>query len=363
MKILRVINSLAMGGAERSIASNVPRHIENGIEMDVLLLNGMDAIFKNELLENGVKVMELGKFNDVYNPFLSLKLMKYLRKYDLVHVHLFPSLYWVAIAKLLSFSKTKLVFTEHSTTHRRASWVLLQKIDRIIYRQYEMIITISEAADTNLKKRIGTSYPTQLIYNGVDIENLKEEAAALNEELEERFKDKEVLLHVAGFRIEKDQDTLIRALTHLHENFVAIFIGDGDRMGICKQLAMDLGVNHRVFFMGNQSNVGKWIALSKIVVMSSHWEGFGRAAVEGMALSKPVIASNVSGLAQVVGDAGLLFEKGNEVELSEHILSISNDHEKYQALAQKGCLKAKDYDLKKMIQAYEKVYNQLISKS
>lgn len=363
MKILRVINSLAMGGAERSIASNVPRHIENGIEMDVLLLNGMDAIFKNELLENGVKVMELGKFNDVYNPFLTLKLMKYLRKYDLVHVHLFPSLYWVAIAKLLSFSKTKLVFTEHSTTHRRASWFLLQKIDKFIYKQYEVIITISDAADINLKKRLGNGYPTQMIYNGVDIENLEEEATELNEELLDRFKDKEVLLHVAGFRVEKDQDTLIRALMHLPENFVAIFVGDGDRIGICKQLAMDLGLNQRVFFMGNQSNVGKWIALSKIVVMSSHWEGFGRAAVEGMALGKPVIASDVSGLAQVVGDAGLLFEKGNEIELSQQILSISNDKEKYQTLAQKGYLKAKNYDLKKMIQAYEKVYNQVIAKS
>lgn len=51
--------------------------------------------------------------------------------------------------------------------------------------------------------------------------------------------------------------------------------------------------------------------------MSSHWEGFGLAAVEGMAYAKPVLGSNVPGLAEVIGNQQLLFTPNDEYELAK----------------------------------------------
>lgn len=93
------------------------------------------------------------RFNtgSVYNPLLVFKIIPYLKKYDLIHAHLFPVLYWVVLAKWISFSKKKIVYTEHNTNNKRREIKLFQKIDRIIYSGLHQIITISLEVDNKLK--------------------------------------------------------------------------------------------------------------------------------------------------------------------------------------------------------------------
>ena len=359
MKILRVINSLDIGGAERSIAGNVPLHIQNGFDMDVLLLNGKETFFQTELKSKGIKVFSLGQNNNIYNPLLVFKLMKFIRQYDVVHAHLFPAIYWVAFAKMLSFSSVKLVFTEHDTHNRRRDNFLLRLVDKIVYRQFSTIITISDAAAHNLAKHLGFRHSMTTIYNGVDLQKVRMEAALEKPNLKSQFSNKKLLVQVAGFRDQKDQDTVIKALTVLPVEFVAVFVGEGKRMEICKALANELNVANRVFFMGLQSQVGSILGMAEFVVMSSHWEGFGRAAVEGMALRKPVLASDVPGLADVVSGAGLLFEVGDYKTLANSIIELSSNKHYYDEVASKCYDRAEIYDIKHMVQAYEKVYNQL----
>jgi len=142
MRILRVINSLKTGGAERSIVSNVPVHMLNGYQMDVLLLNGEVTYFFNELQQKGVTIYSLGSGNNIYNPLLIFKLLKYVCRYDIIHVHLFPSIYWVAIAKILSFSRVKLVMTEHSTDNRRRHFAFFIKIIKKLYLFLKQLLLI-----------------------------------------------------------------------------------------------------------------------------------------------------------------------------------------------------------------------------
>lgn len=359
MKILRVINSLDIGGAERSIVDNVSKHIQNGFEMDVLVLDGKATFFKAELEKKGVKVFSLGENNNLYNPLLIFKLIKYFRKYDIVHAHLFPTIYWVAFAKMICFCSVKLVFTEHATHNRRRDIVILKAIEKIVYRQFSVIIAISEATAANLARHLGFNHTINVIYNGIDLDKVREEASQTRQDVANKFSNKKMLVQVAGFREEKDQDTVIKALTVLPEEFVAVFVGEGKRMEICKALANELNVADRVFFMGLQSQVGSILGMAEFVVMSSHWEGFGRAAVEGMALRKPVLASDVPGLADVVSGAGLLFEVGDYKTLANSIIELSSNKHYYDEVASKCYDRAEIYDIKHMVQAYEKVYNQL----
>jgi hypothetical protein len=83
--------------------------------------------------------------------------MPYLEKYDIVHVHLFPTLYWVALAKFLSFSKTKLIFTEHNTSNRRINKKLWRVSDNFIYRQYNAIVSITKEVDCVIKSNLSVS--------------------------------------------------------------------------------------------------------------------------------------------------------------------------------------------------------------
>jgi glycosyltransferase involved in cell wall biosynthesis len=356
MKLLRVVNSLAVGGAERSIVNNVPIHIANGLDMDVLLLDGRQTFFLEELQKRNVKVAWLGRNISVYNPILVFKLLPIFKNYDVIHVHLFPAFYWVAFAKLLSLSKAKLICTEHNTHNRRRGSPVYRWLDRLVYSQYSVIIAISEATKLALDRQTGTPGKSVVIPNGVQIAELRGSSADLPECWESRVRGKKVLVQIAGFRPEKDQDTTIRALARLPADHVVIFVGDGERRLACEQLALELGVGNRVFFAGLQSEVAAFIKAADLVIMSSHWEGFGRTAVEGMALGKPVIASNVAGLNEIVRGAGCLFEVGDFKALSEAVVKLLETPSLYAEAAEKCRARAEQYDVKYMIEGYERVY-------
>lgn len=363
MKILRIINSLAIGGAERSVVGNLPLHKKNGLDIEVLLLNGKKTFFLNQLKKDNIKVHSLGIDNNIYNPFLIIKLCKIIKNYDIIHAHLFPSLYWVAIAKFLVRSKVKLVFTEHSTHNRRKQNWFLRRIDKFIYSQYNVVIAISEAASLNLKESLEKNDKPEIvtINNGVDFKKLKQESLIVNKELKKKYINKKIVLQIAAFRPEKDQETLIKSLLYLPEEYYVFFVGDGERRVICEKLVESLGFVDRVLFLGFQENVGSVISLADIVIMSSHWEGFGRAAVEAMALDKPVIATNVPGLRDVVDNAGLLFDVGDSEHLSKLILSLK-DMEYYNLISRKCEERSKLYNIEFMVSAYEDVYKKVYNK-
>lgn len=359
MKVLRIINSLNIGGAERSIETNVPIHIKNGIDMDVLLLNGKKTPFLENLLKKGVKVYVTAHNMSIYNPLQVFKIIPYLRKYDIVHVHLFPCQYWVAIAKIISLSKVKLVVTEHSTSNKRRKKWYFRYIDKFFYKPYKKIISISDATTYNLKKHIGNNFDIVTINNGVDLYPIHYPNRNLTHS-DVFVKDNSFIIsQIASLRYPKDQDTVIRALASLPKNFELLLIGDGVRKEELKRIVDELQVNERVHFLGNRTDIPDIIYMSDIIVMSSHYEGFGRAAIEGMAGGRPLIASDVAGLNDIVRGAGLLFKVGDYETLAEYILELSNNKELYKKIAHKCSERAEEYDVKKMIEGYEYVYNSL----
>jgi len=99
-----------------------------------------------------------------------------------------------------------------------------------------------------------------------------------------------------------------------------------------------------------------------IVVLSSHWEGFGLAAIEGMAAGKPVIASRVEGLSDIVGKYGLLFDRGNDAEFSKLIKKLLNDQDFYRGVSLRCAKRAEMYDINNMVweilSTYKSLFNQ-----
>lgn len=357
MKILRVINSLKTGGAERSIETNVPEHIKHGYDMDVLVLDGEQTPFMDSLEKKGIRVSKL-KGLSLRNPFMVFRIIPYLRGYDLIHVHLFPALYWVALAKVLSFNKAKIVFTEHNTSNKRRQNCILSLFDNVIYKCYDKIITISPAAQKNLVEYLGWSDNIVMVANGVNLKPFDEQKEEV--ELFPRSKSQFVVTQIASFREQKDQDTVIRALASTSENVHAVFVGAGNRMDLCKELAKKTGVSDRVHFLGGRMDIPAIVKSSSVVVMSSNYEGFGRAAIEGMAGRKPVIGSDVAGLRDLIEGAGLLFSVGDDATLAEQIEKLRIDSQFYKETADACYNRAQEYSSEKMIAGYEAVYNELL---
>lgn len=353
MKILYIITSLHTGGAEKLIVDLTPRLRKIGHSVDVLLFDGSDTPFKQQLVTSGIRIIELSKGGAVYNPMHIFKLIPIIRKYDIIHTHNTAPQLFTAIANL--FCNKTLITTEHTTTNRRRDWWWYKPIDRFMYSQYKEVICISDQAEENLRNYIGKCRANiTTIYNGVDVQ--KYATAHPSNDLNMIAPNCKKIIMVAGFRYQKDQDTLIRATALLPQNFHTYLVGDGERREVCENLAISEGVADRVHFMGIRMDVPKLLKAADYVVMSSHWEGLSLASIEGMSVGKPFLASDVDGLREMTINAGILFQHQNAVQLAEKIMMLDESPSKYQQIAQQCFDKAKLFDISIMAEKYNNVY-------
>lgn len=360
MRVLQVINSMATGGAEKLLLETIPLYSEKEIVMDILVLDGKDYPFMIKLKSlNCCKIHSLN-LSSVYSPMAIFKIIPFLKKYDIVHIHLFPAQYWVVLAKIMSFSRVKLVFTEHSTSNRRIQNRVFGILDRFIYRYYEKIICITSQVKSVLKNHISLSEKVlEVIENGVPIIKFKNaEALPKNDFFEGN--NLKLIIQVSSFQEPKDQKTVIESLQFLPENVKLLLVGEGHLKQDSEKLVEALKLNERVKFLGQRMDVPNLLKTADIIVLSSKYEGLSLSSIEGMATGKPFIASDVPGLTEVVQGAGILFPQGNANELSKKIEELIANDDYYKSVAKKCESRAENYNIDKMIDShlnlYKKVY-------
>ncbi|WP_416828183.1 glycosyltransferase [Ectobacillus polymachus] len=364
MRVLHIINHLGSGGAEKLIEESLPRmRNKTGIEVETLLLNDEENVFGKNLKENGIKVTVV-PLKKIYSPLNIFFIRKHIIKgnYDIVHVHLFPSQLWAALAvKLILKNKPKLITTEHNTHNRRREKKYYRFFDKVMYLSFDKIISISEKTQENLTTWLGIkSHKTskfQVIENGINTKKFIYANPYKKTEISKNFTENTKIISMVGrFTAQKDQKTLIKAMTKLPENMHLLLVGEGQLQKRVQEFSNEMGLENRVHFLGFRSDIEKILKSSDIVVLSSHWEGFGLAAVEGMAAGKPVIASNVSGLRDVVSGGGVLFTRGDYIGLAKEISVLIQDQDKYYKVADSCQDKAKNYDIDRMVDKYLEVY-------
>lgn len=359
-KILHIVNSLNLGGAERLVADIA---ISDPQKFEVLSLKHSNTYYVSLLQDKDVKVSFLTK-RSLYNPLLIFKIIPFLHKFNVIHVHLFPALYWVVMAKMISFSNVMLVYTEHNTNNRRRNSGLFKFLDKLVYSQLDFIGCISNSTEHNLRKHLNklkTNSKIKTIVNGIDLNRF--DTAKVTKVDYDFWKPSDfILMQISSFRKQKDQKTLIKSLIGLPENIKLLLIGEGLLLEEHKVLVQELGLQKRVRFLGIRSDIPELLKYCDVSVLSSHYEGFGLVALEGMAMKKPVIAAHVEGLSDVVGEAGLLFEKGNIPDLQKQIMYLYNDLFLYDEVSKKCYLRALEYDINKMINTYNGIYKKVMEK-
>lgn len=361
MKILHVITSLLTGGAEKLMVDLLPRLRDLGNEVELLIFYGKRTPFYEQLELKGIKIHVLGMNKNMYNPINIIKLKRFIGKYDIIHTHNTACQLFTAIASI--GTKQIICTTEHNTSNRRRGNKFYAIIDCWMYSRYKKIICISEGTEAELKNSIKgiKSDLTLVIPNGIDVRKYSEALPAAKESSE--WKGKHIIMQVAAFREQKDQDTIIRAMTHLPKDYHAVFVGDDIRKEFCENLAKEIGVEKQCSFLGIRSDVPQLIKAADVIVMSSHWEGFGLAAVEGMAAGKPVVASDVAGIREIVKDAGVLFPPHDDQQLAKEIIHLIEDQAYADQIIRQCQIRAMEFDISVMANGYNQTYNVLKTKN
>lgn len=194
------------------------------------------------------------------------------------------------------------------------------------------------------------------VYNAIDIQKIQAVAKAvdLNKEKEVQHIDSKSFVFgaVSRLRNEKGIDLLIQAfskLVALNQEVHLHIVGNGPDEKELKDLVIQLSIADKVTFFGEASweIAMQQMALMDVVVVPSRFEGFGLSAAEAMAMGKPVIASNVFGLKEVVsdGETGLLFENGNRNDLYLKLQKICADQTSYNRFSENALVYVNQFGL------------------
>ena len=362
MKILHVITSLYTGGAERLMVDLLPLLCDDcETEVELLLINGVETPFKKRIEERGIKVTALTYTNDVYNLRNIFRIRRFLQQneYDIIHTHNTACQFFVPLSRLFLRKKSGLLMTtEHSLSNRRRNQWWLRPIDKWMYSRYMSIVCIAEESKRALENYIGTKSNICLICNGVNTKHFYRPVKDITSQ------GSFVITMVAAIREEKDHETLIRAMANLPLNYRLQLVGSGEknRVNALKNMCHQMGLETRVSFMGVRMDVPDILEQSDVAVLSSHWEGFGLAAVEAMAAGRPLVATDVGGLHDVVNGAGLLFPHGDDKALAEKIQWLCEHPDEYRQVAQKCQERASNYDISIMARKYLQLYERAVNR-
>lgn len=362
MRILQVISSLRVGGAEKIVKDLTIALNNRGNEVAVAVFDGTDSPLKRELIDSGCKVQEFAKRGNVYSVFNIIRLLRLIRSYDIVHTHNTSPQFCAAVCSL--FIKKVFITTEHSTFNRRRNNPIWFLFDKWMYSRYDKIVCVSDSVRNNLVNYLGGNLIIEKIdtvYNGVDVVHFHETEGYDRLSLCPESANKFVVCMVAGFRKEKDQDTVIRAFSILpKDRFELWLVGDGERRKDLEELMKSLDLSSNVVFWGIRSDVAEILHTADAIVMSSHYEGLSLSSLEGMAVGKPFIASDVDGLRGIVENAGLLFSHMDYRELADIIYEVFTDINYAHLIAEKCLERASSFDISKMVDQYIRLYTDVL---
>lgn len=347
MRIFQIINHFGLdrGGAER-IALKLHNELRGrGVDARLVALENCST--------TGLEGATTLGFASPYDPGVFRALMKFLRQTlrpgDVIHGHLFPTSAYIAFGKKTKRFDVRCVFTEHNTHNKRRNKLFGGFIDRAIYKEFNEIIAVSDGT----KESLVASYPplakkTKVIPNGVSL--------VFDRSLSRAPKKCPTILSVGRLVPQKNFDSALIALAEIENlSFEYIVLGEGGERSNLEKLTKKLGLCNRVSFKGYVSYIEPYLETADIFLIPSRWEGFGLAAVEAMNASLPVIASDVPGLREVIGDCGetgLLVSPNSTIEISRALKLLINQDDLRSRMGLNGFIRAQRFTQKNMVDSY-----------
>ncbi|MDZ7292064.1 MAG: glycosyltransferase [candidate division KSB1 bacterium] len=373
IKILHVIHSLHTGGAEQVVKNYALQRDRSRFHVAVCALTGGGDIV-TELRSAGITVYLLGKsgrWDLRVLPGLAATIRA--EAPDLIHVHDDMSNNWTALAlgwrRHVPVVRTiHKIYEPDSSPYFRAH----QLLSRRLYRSNAYLICCSEAVRQSLQLNASFNERLVTIHNGID---LRQFSPPLVRGAATMVLDQTAGNVVAAFRIgtiaslraEKGHEYLLRAAQILKQMALPVHIylvGDGDRRTHLEQLAQQLEVQNIVHFLGPRCDVREVLEEFDLVVFPSITEGLPMAMLEALAMKKPVIASAVGGIPEVIqpGETGWLVPPADSSALASAIAYALQHPEERQAVAEQGFHKvASEFTVAIMTRRTEQIYEKALA--
>ena len=346
IKVLHLISTDVFSGAE-NVACQIIKQFENKDMYDMVYCSEIGTN-KDRLDSLKIKTLPIKKFS---YSCVKMAIEKY--KPDIIHGHDIKA---SVMASLICGKKIKIISHIHGN-HENMRRVNIKTLMFNYYsKNFSKIIWVSQSAfkDYIFKDKIkGKSIILYNVINKKEIINSIE-----NDNNKYEIFD---IIYLGRLTYAKNPERLIKIIRNIKVkgyNIKVAIVGTGELYGKIKKLINDFKLNGNVKLFGYVTNPYKILNDSKILVMTSRYEGTPMVALEAMALGKPIISTPTDGLKDIVRQNKNGFLSSNNNELEDAIISLLKDDKKLKEYS-KNALQQFDVvsDINKYINEIRCIYN------
>lgn len=267
-----------------------------------------------------------------------------------VATHEYPALY-ALMARRGARCIPKLIEVFHATGHLGLKSRLQMQLYRPVFKRCDLLVYVSEKQREYWRSKGFAAKRDIVIHNGVDLQRFSDRSDASEREALRAqcgFCADDLLIGIcAALRPEKAHGDLLRALSLLRERGIPaklLIVGDGPERAAIAQTIDTLHLSDCVFITGFKDDVRLYLAICDVVVLASHAiETFSIAALEAMAMGKPLILTRIGGAEEQVieGHNGFLYEPGDIDALSGKLAALQSEPiRKAMGMASRGRVEA-----------------------
>lgn len=329
--------------------------------------------------ESGMRFYPIRSFVSPVSPLRDLDALGQLfrllqrERFDIVHTHNSKGGFLGRLAARLAGSPV--VHTVHGFAfHGQESRLrrrLFVGLERLAAGWSDQLIAISQPMiEWAQHEGIADASRFAKIYSGIELQRFR--AAASDPNLKRRLglqSDSTVIGMVSKLWEGKGHQVLLEAASIMQRRgleFQILLVGEGQLEAELKAMVRRMGLDQRVVFTGFRPDIAQVTAQLDIACLPSFYEGMGRVALEAMAAGKPMVASAVGGLPELVEDGatGYLFPPGDAGTLSERLERLITDPKLRRSMGEEGARRADErFSASRMVEQIHQVYWRLLTES
>ena len=365
-RVLHIIDSLHLGGAQE-VVLNLATCGSKRFHHEVATMHGR-GIYWNRLKQVGVKVHSLSphKFVPLYLASIPWRLVA--DRPDILHCHLIPS---NIIAKPLGalLGVPVIINHDHTNDTRRAESRFLLALDRFSNRFAKHIVAVSASCrDFLITREFIPEKDVTLVPNAIDLQRFSP-SAVRREEARVALglpPSVRVIAGVGRLNPQKNFSLFLDIASQLTARFSDLHFllaGDGPEEKMLREKAATLGLSDRVTFSGYVADTRQVYLAADVLLMPSRYEGLPMTLLEAMAMGLPVVASQLDGIAEVIGDGreGFLAPSDDASLFVERISALLQDASLSSRLAKNARAKIEaSFSVERMTSAVESIYDRFL---
>lgn len=291
---------------------------------------------------------------------------------DIVHTHGGTAGFWGRIGSTIFGTGAKRIHTYHgihylNTVETVSVW--FRHIDRFLLRMTDQIICVCQS-DVKKGMSVGIVPPekTSVIPYGIETGVFRKNSSLTTLRQELNIDPSTFLFgHIGRLHVQKGQKYLLQAFHLMNKecpNSKLVMIGDGELRDELTGMAQELGISDKIYFLGARTNPAEYLAIFDCFVLPSLWEGQPISLLEAMVAGKPIIATTVDGINDILidGKNALLVPSTNSEILARSMVRMCQDSALAKRLAEEAQRTvAAGYAIEHMCDQIARLYERLYS--